>query len=134
MAKLTDIKITACPSKPNLFPHIHFGDEHCNNPRYNKSDGYDTLMVSSESQFTINEVGPHNHDGLDPFESLAQLFAAAPKLLAALAKQLGDDDARMSREVRDLVNALMQRTIPDADETGYGPYFNEDGTTWQPKP
>lgn len=140
MAKLTDVRISHCPSKPGLFGHIHIGDDNdCAHPRYYKgSNGY--LSQLPNHALTMNECGGHNHNGQKPFNALGQLFAAAPRMLALLDELATDSDRTVTAftpaniEARALVTRLLALDIPAEDHTGYGPYFEKDGITpWQPK-
>lgn len=148
MAKLTDIRIHACVGDDNprlqrngercYFPHVHIGGPNtCENPRFYQSTGTRDLEPVRGSYMTINEVGAHNHNGQVPFDAFAQLVAAAPKLLYLLDRvtdaQYFEDQAFNIREARRLVTKLLALDIPDANEDGWGPYYNADGTPWKDK-
>jgi hypothetical protein len=144
--KLTGLKMDSCTGDDNprlqfkgkrsYFPHIHVGESNrvCTNPKFYRS-GQDLLERARPDTITINEAGRHNHDGQKPFDAIAQLLAAAPKLLE-LVDRLTDGD-RMDgsdpahREARELADRLLALDIPEASSEGWGPYFNEDGTPWE---
>lgn len=148
--KLCDIKIhghfgddAPCISRNGervYFPHIQIGEQdECAKPKYYKSAGYDMLDKSRPDYITINESGPYvsASDGrLDIFDAMTDLLASAPamlKLLHAFVYGPGDPDM-LAGLARPLVDRLMAYDIEKRDEgpgSGWGPYFNADGTPYE---